>query len=264
MPGKKYLAQRAVAVEASIRTRMLELASTMKNVIALGRGDPDFDTPATVVQAGVRALEQGLHHYTAPAGLLELRAAICEGPLREKGLDYSPRQVVVCNGCQEALFISLLALVDPGDEVILQAPRFNAFDHMVNLAGGRLVTVATNEEHDFALRADDIRRAITEKTKLLVVANPNNPTGALIGQDELREIAALAVQNDLLVISDEVYDRIVFDNGTLFADEGNQHVRITRLSPEPLIHEALRRMGRFIQGLSAGHDSTKDAPTTSC
>jgi aminotransferase len=212
MPTAKYLARRAVTVEASIRTRMLHLAAKLEDVIALGRGDPDFDTPAAIVQAGVRALEQGFHHYTIPAGLAELRTAISDKLLREKGLEYSPKQVIVCNGCQEAAFIAILALVDPGDEVILQAPRFDAFDYMVNIAGGRVVTVPTKEEEDFALKAEDLRRAITDKTKLLLVANPNNPTGALIGRDELEKIAELAVQNDLLVISDEIYDKIIFDN----------------------------------------------------
>lgn len=208
---KKYLATRAVTMEASIRTRMLQLASHLPDVIALGRGDPDFDTPPSIVQGGVRALGEGLHHYTAPAGLPALREAISARLSREKGLDYRPEQVIVTNGCQEAVFLAVLAVVDPGDQVLLQAPRFNAFDHMVNLAGGRVVSVATREEDDFALKATDIQRAITGKTKLLVVANPNNPTGALIDRDELRKIAALAVEHDLLVVSDEIYDRIIFD-----------------------------------------------------
>ncbi len=207
MSTKKYFAQRAVSVEESIRTRMLQLASQLENIIPLGRGDPDFDTPRTIVRGGVRALNNGLHHYTAPAGMPELREAVSDELSREKGLDYSARQVIVCNGCQEALFITILALVDPGDEVILQAPRFDAFDYMVNLAGGRVVTVPTREEDNFALRAVDVSRVITDKTKLLVVANPNNPTGALIAREELAKIAELAVENDLLVASDEVYDK---------------------------------------------------------
>jgi len=192
---------------------MLQLASQMKDIIPLGRGDPDFDTPQTIVHGGVRALNEGLHHYTAPAGMPALREAVCVDLGRRKDLDYSPEQVIVCNGCQEALFITILALVDPGDEVILQAPRFNAFDYMVNLAGGRVVTVPTVEEDDFSLRAADIERALTGKTKVLVVANPNNPTGALIAREELLKIAELAVENDLLVVSDEIYDNIIFDGG---------------------------------------------------
>ncbi len=213
MSPKKYLADRAISVEESIRTRMLQIASQMDNIIALGRGDPDFDTPRMIVEGGVKALQDGYHHYTAPPGLPELRRAVGEKLKEDKDLDYSPEQVIICNGCQEALFITMLALVNPGEEVLLQAPRFNAFDYMVNMAGGRVVTVPTREEDDFALKADDIRRAVTDKTKLLVVANPNNPTGALIERDELRKIAELAVERDLLVISDDIYDRIIFDGG---------------------------------------------------
>ncbi len=208
-----FLADRAVSVETSIRTRMLELASTLDDVILLGRGDPDFDTPPAIVQAGIAALKRGLHHYTAPIGMPELRAAVCDKLRRDNGLDYSPGQVIVCNGCQEALCVTMLALVNPGDEVILQAPRFNSFDYMVNLAGGRVVTVPTRERDDFALRARDIRRVLTDKTKLLVVANPNNPTGALITRDALAEIAELAVEANIAVVSDEIYEKIIFDGG---------------------------------------------------
>ena len=206
-----FLAKRAVAVKASIRTRMLELASGLDDIIPLGRGDPDFDTPKEIVDEGVRALSEGFHHYTLPAGSIELREAICEKLQRDNGLDYSAGQVIVTNGCQEALFISIMCLVDPGDEVLLQAPRFDAFDYMVNLAGGEVVSVPTAEENDFALKAADIERALTEKTKLLVIANPNNPTGSLTEKNDLAEIAVLAVERDLLVLSDEIYEKIFFD-----------------------------------------------------
>ena len=206
-----HLAKRAVSVESSIRTRMLLLAREMDDVVTLGRGDPDFDTPPGIVQAGVRALESGDTHYTAPPGLPELREAISAKLQRDNGLSYESDQIIVTNGCQEALLIAIMALVDPGDEVILQAPRFNAFDCMVNLAGGRIVDVPTREVDDFALKADAIRQVVTDRSKLLVVANPNNPTGALTGRDDLLEIAELADETGLLVISDEIYEKLVFD-----------------------------------------------------
>ncbi len=190
---------------------MLELADGLDDVILLGRGDPDFDTPREIVDEGVRALNEGFHHYTMPAGSVELRDAICEKLRRDNGLDYSAGQVIVTNGCQEALLISIMCLVDPGDEVLLQAPRFNAFDYMVHLAGGEVVSVPTTEENDFALKAAAIERVLTEKTKMLIVANPNNPTGALTEKKDLAEIAALAVERDLLVLSDEIYEKIIFD-----------------------------------------------------
>ena len=207
---KSHLAARAVSVKSSFRTRMLELSAGLEGIIALGRGDPDFDTPPDIVAAGADALANGYTHYTAPPGLPELREAISRKLKRDNGLDYPANQIIVTNGVQEALLISILALVDPGDEVVLQAPRFNAFDYMVNLAGGRVVEVPTLEEDDFALRADAIRNALTERSKLLVIANPNNPTGGLTPPSELESIAALVEAHDLLVISDEIYEKLIF------------------------------------------------------
>ena len=205
-----YLADRAVSVEASIRTRMLEIASEMDEVITLGRGDPDFHTVPSVVAPAVKALEANEHHYTAPAGLMDLRRAIASKLERDNGVEYTPDQVIITNGCQEALTIAILAVVDPGDEVVLQAPRFNAFDYMVNLAGGTVVDVPTRQEDDFALKADAIREVLTDRTKLLVIANPNNPTGGLTPRADLLEIAELANERDLVVVSDEIYEKLLF------------------------------------------------------
>ncbi len=205
-----HLAARAVSVKSSFRTRMLELAAGLDDIIALGRGDPDFETPPAIVAAGADALISGYTHYTPPPGLQELREAIAFQLKLNNNVKYSPNQIIVTNGAQEALLIAILALVDPGDEVVLQAPRFNAFDYMVRLAGGRIVDVPTLEEDDYALRADAIRSALTERSKLLVIANPNNPTGGLTPRAELERIARLAVEHDLVVISDEIYEKLIF------------------------------------------------------
>ena len=204
------LAARAVSVKSSFRTRMLELSAGLDGIVALGRGDPDFETPSDIVAAGASALAEGYTHYTAPPGLPGLRAAISRKLERDNRLHYPDNQIIVTNGVQEALLISILALVDPGDEVVLQVPRFNAFDYMVNLAGGRVVNVPTLEEDDFALKADSIRPVLTERSKLLVIANPNNPTGGLTPRAELERIAELAEERDLLVISDEIYEKLIF------------------------------------------------------
>ena len=212
------LAARAVSVKSSFRTRMLELSAGLDGIVALGRGDPDFETPSDIVAAGASALAEGYTHYTAPPGLPGLRAAISRKLERDNGLNYPDNQIIVTNGVQEALLISILALVDPGDEVVLQVPRFNAFDYMVNLAGGRVVDVPTLEEDDFALKADSIRPVLTERSKLLVIANPNNPTGGLTPRAELERIAELAEERDLLVISDEIYEKLIFG--------GREHVSL--------------------------------------
>ena len=204
------LAARAVSVKSSFRTRMLELAGGLDNIIALGRGDPDFETPPAIVAAGADALIGGYTHYTPPPGLPELRDAIAFQLKLNNNVNYQAKQIIVTNGAQEALLIAILALVDPGDEVVLQTPRFNAFDYMVRLAGGRIVDVPTLEEDDYALRADAIRDVLTDRSKLLVIANPNNPTGGLTPRTQLERIAKLAVEHDLLVISDEIYEKLIF------------------------------------------------------
>ncbi len=204
------LAARAVSVKSSFRTRMLELAAGLDDIIALGRGDPDFETPPAIVAAGADALISGYTHYTPPPGLQELREAIAFQLKLNNNVKYSANQIIVTNGAQEALLIAILALVDPGDEVVLQTPRFNAFDYMVRLAGGKIVDVPTLQEDDYALRADAIRSALTERSKLLVIANPNNPTGGLTPRAELERIARLAVEHDLVVISDEIYEKLIF------------------------------------------------------
>ncbi len=238
---ESHLAARAVSVKSSFRTRMLELSAGLDDIIALGRGDPDFDTPPAIVAAGADALANGYTHYTAPPGLPELREAISRKLERDNGLHYPGNQIIVTNGVQEALLISFLALVDPGDDVLLQAPRFNAFDYMVNLAGGRVVEVPTLEEDDFALRADAIRDALTERSKLLVIANPNNPTGGLTRRAELARIAGLAEEHDLLVISDEIYEKLIFG--------GREHVSLGTF-------DALRDRTVTVNGFSKAYAMT--------
>lgn len=209
---ERHLASRIEHVELSIRTKMLELAATLDDVIALGRGDPDFDTPVHIVEAAQKALAEGAHHYTGPTGLPQLRKAVAEKLRRDNNLDYAADEVIICNGCQEALFITFMALLNPGDEVLVQAPRFNAYDHMIELAGGKVVTAPTYEEDDFALRPEEIEKRITPRTKVLAVVTPNNPTGGVIPPDALREIARLAVERDLIVISDEIYEKLIYDD----------------------------------------------------
>ena len=221
----KRLAARAVSVKSSFRTRMLELAAGLDDIIALGRGDPDFETPPAIVAAGADALIGGYTHYSPPSGLPELREAIAFQLKLNNNVKYSADQVIVTNGAQEALLIAILALVDPGDEVVLQAPRFNAFDYMVKLAGGRTVDVPTLEEDDYALKAEAIRGVLTERSRLLMIANPNNPTGGLTPRTELERIARLAVERDLLVISDEIYEKLIFG--------GAEHVSLAALDGMP-------------------------------
>lgn len=200
-----------VRMQASMRTRMMDIAAELDDVISLGRGDPDFDAPAHVTEAAKAALDRGATHYTPPAGLPELREAIAHKLRRDNGLDYAADEIVVTNGCQEALFLLIQVLIGPGDGLLLQEPRYNAYDHMVALAGGHVVTVPTEQDADFALTAEAVRARITPQTRAIAVVTPNNPTGGAIPPSQLAALAALCVEHDLAVISDEIYEKLMYD-----------------------------------------------------
>lgn len=192
------------------RYNLIELADTLTDVVSLGRGDPDLDTPPHVIQQACRSLAHGAQ-VTPVEGLRELRAALAEHYRRDKGLEYDPdTEVLVTNGAQEGLFLAMLALVNPGDGVMMGDPRYSSYDQAVAAAGGRLVVVPTRLEDDFALGPEQVRAAAPD-AKVLVLVNPNNPTSALIHEDAVRAIAEEARAAGLIVISDEIYENLVFD-----------------------------------------------------
>ena len=205
------LADRIKLRGASVRTRMLDVAAGLDDVIALGRGDPDLPTPAHVVAAGQRALAEGATHYTHPMGLPALREEIGRTLAERDGLDYAAGEIVVTAGAQEAIFAAMLACVNPGDEVIVPAPGYTSYDQAVELAGGRPVAAPTREADDFALTAAAVEARLSPRTKTLCLLNPSNPTGAVTPPAEVRALAALAAKHDLIVISDEIYARLVYD-----------------------------------------------------
>lgn len=205
------LADRIKLRKESVRTRMLNIASGLNDVIAMGRGDPDLPTPPHIVAAAQQALADGATHYTHPMGMPNLREAIGQSLATYDGLDYGVDEIVVTTGAQEAVFAAMLACVNPGDEVIVPAPGYTSYDQAIELAGGIPVPVATYEADDFALTAAAVAAKIGPRTKMLCLLNPSNPTGAVTPPAEVEAIAALAVQNDLLVISDEIYARLVYD-----------------------------------------------------
>lgn len=221
LPLIRQHAARLSEKDVSFRTRMVEIASGLDDVIAMGRGDPDFHTPAHVVDAAKQAIDANEHHYTHPAGLPRLREAIADKLQRENGLDYGAEEVVVTSGAQEGLMLLMLALVDPGDEVLLPSPRFTSYDTAVELCGGAVVPVPTREEDEFALMPAEIEARITPRTKMIVLVTPNNPTGAVTPPEQIRAIAELAEKHDLIVLSDEIYEKLVY--------EGNEHLSIGSL-----------------------------------
>lgn len=209
----KNAAQRVGRAPLGDRETLLELAQGKKDLIKLGRGDPDLDTPSVIIEAAVDALRNGYTHYTHWAGLAELREAIAEKLKRDNGLHYDPSsEIVVTTGGQEGMNVIFQGLLNEGDEVLIADPYYTAYKNVINLAGGVLRTIPTEGKDDFALQPEQLEVAITDKTKALVVVSPNNPTGGVIPPKTMERIAAVAIKHDLVVISDEIYEQIVYDD----------------------------------------------------
>lgn len=217
----KHIAPRIVEEDGSFRTKMLGIAASRSDVIALGRGDPDFHTPAHIVEAAKAALDANAHHYTGPTGLPQLRAAISADLRASYGLDYTADEIVVTAGVQESIMLCMLALCAPGDEVLITSPRFTTYDTAVHLCGGVPVPVPTHEKDDFALDVAEIEARITPRTRMFVLVSPNNPTGAVTPPDVIRKIADLAVKHDILIIADEIYAKMIY--------APNEHLSIATL-----------------------------------
>ena len=209
-PPRSYVAGRIQAVPPSGIRRFFDIAATMEDVISLGIGEPDFVTPAPIVQAGIASLQRGETHYTSNSGILALRQGLSGYLQRLYGVTYSPEELLVTVGVSEALLLALMAILDPGDEVIVPEPCFVAYRPTVIFGGGVPVAVAATVEQDFQVTVADLERARSPRTKAVLLGYPNNPTGAVLERSRLEEIAAWAREHDLLVISDEIYDRLVY------------------------------------------------------
>jgi aminotransferase len=212
MKPASFASRRVQAIPPSGIRKFFDIAATMKDVISLGIGEPDFDTPEPIVQAGIKALQQGATHYTSNSGLWELREALSAQIDRLYGVAYDPEtELLVTVGVSEALYVAMAAVLDPGDEIIIAEPCFVAYEPTAMMVNAVPVTIPTTPDTDFQLTAEAIEKVITPKTKALLLASPNNPTGAVIDRAKLEEIAVLVERHNLVVISDEIYDRLVYD-----------------------------------------------------
>jgi aminotransferase len=211
-PTSKYLSNTVQSIQPSGIRRFFDLASSMENVISLGVGEPDFVTPWNVIEASYHSLEQGYTAYTANAGLFELRKEISRYMKRRFGVTYSAEdEMVVTVGASQAIDIALRAVLNPGEEVIVVEPSFVSYAPTVTLAGGVPVPVNTYSEDDFKLQPEQIEAAITDKTKVIMLCSPNNPTGTVLSKGDLERIAEVVEKYDLLVISDEIYAELTYD-----------------------------------------------------
>jgi len=206
-----YLSSRVAVLKPSGIRKFFDIVATMTDVISLGIGEPDFTTPEPILQAGIRSLQNGETHYTSNAGILELRKALSEHLQKLYGVVYDPaREIVITVGGSEALYLAATALLDPGDEVIVVTPCFVAYQAEVFLAGGVPVEVPCRMENNFDIDPADIRAAVTPRTKAILIGFPSNPTGAVASRERLLEIARIAEEHDLVVMSDEIYDQLVY------------------------------------------------------
>jgi aspartate aminotransferase len=207
----------------AVTSRALELQRSGIDVLSMAAGEPDFDTPPHVVAAAKAAIDAGKTRYTQVQGIPELREAIAAKLERENGLSYTPDQVTVGNGGKQSLFNAFFALLDPGDEVLIPAPYWVSYPEMVRFAGGVPVAVQTRPEDGYGLDVEALRSAITPRTRMIVLNSPGNPTGAVFPEATLRSVAELAQEHDLSILTDEMYEHIIYDR---------QHVSIARFAPE--------------------------------
>ena len=211
----QQLAQRATTLTPSLTLAIDAKAKKMKadgvDVCGFGAGEPDFDTPQHIKDAAAKALADGFTKYTPSSGMPELRAAIAEKLKNDNGLDYQPSQVIVNCGAKHSCYNAVLATSQAGDEVIIPAPYWLSYPEMVKLADASPVIVATKEENNFKITPDQFRDAMTPATKLIIINSPNNPTGSVYTREELQALAEVALEEDILMLSDEIYEKITYD-----------------------------------------------------
>ena len=198
----------------AITAKAKELKAAGKDVVNFAGGEPDFDTPDSIKQAAIQAMNEGKTKYTPSIGTPELRAAICDKFKIDNGLDYKPSQVVVSCGAKHSIFNLIQVLVDKGDEVIIPTPYWVSYPEMVKIAGGTPKFIETTSDHEFKLSAQQLEQHITEKTRVLILASPSNPTGMLYTKEQLAPLAELCVKHNIWVISDEIYEKLIYTDET--------------------------------------------------
>jgi aminotransferase len=210
MMRQQYISNRIATLKPSGIRKFFDIAATMKEVISLGIGEPDFTTPDPILQAGIRSLQRGETHYTSNPGITEVRQALSKHLEELYGVHYDPSEIILTVGGSEALNLAAIALLDPGDELIIPTPCFVTYQAAAIMAGGVAVEVPCRMENNFDIDPKEIAAAITPRTKAILLGFPNNPTGAVASRENLMEVAKLAEQHDLIVLSDEIYDRLVY------------------------------------------------------
>ena len=235
------LSDKVVNIEPSGIRKFFDIVNDMKDAISLGVGEPDFDTPWKIRMEGIDTLKKGKTYYTSNSGLKELRYEICHFLKRRYGLEYIPeKETLITVGGSEAIDLAFRAMLNPGEEVIVPQPCYVSYDPCVTLAGGVSVTIELKEENEFKLTKEELLAAITPMTKILVLAFPNNPTGAVMTRSELEEIAKVVIEKDIFVVSDEIYSELTY---------GQEHCSIASI-------EGMKERTIVINGFSKSHAMT--------
>jgi aminotransferase len=209
------VSSRIKGIELSGIRVIFDLAARMPDVIRLEAGEPDFNTPRHICEAAERAMREGKTHYTSSRGMLELRKAIAEKARKENGIDADPEEeIVVTAGASCAVYLAIHTVIEEGDEVLIPDPTWPAYEACVKLAGGKPIPYSLTEERGFRFDIDEIQKLITKRTKMIIVTSPSNPTGGVIPLRDLKDLADVAIKHDLIVLSDEVYEKIIYDGHT--------------------------------------------------
>lgn len=222
------LSRKAQAIEPSLTLAITAKAKEMKekgiDVISFSAGEPDFNTPKNIINAAIKAMEDGNTKYTSVNGILQLREAICKKFKDDNGLEYNPSQIVVSTGAKQSLANTFLAILNPGDEVIVSTPYWVSYPELIKLADGKPVFVEGDEKSNYKFTKENLEKAVTAKTKAIVLNTPNNPTGTIYNKEELEVIANFAKKYDIIIISDEMYEKLIYDN--------ENHISIASLSKD--------------------------------
>ena len=222
------LSRKAQAIEPSLTLAITANAKEMKekgiDVISFSAGEPDFNTPKNIINAAIKAMEDGNTKYTSVNGILQLREAICKKFKDDNGLEYNPSQIVVSTGAKQSLANTFLAILNPGDEVIVSTPYWVSYPELIKLADGKPVFVEGDEKSNYKFTKENLEKAVTAKTKAIVLNTPNNPTGTIYNKEELEVIADFAKKYNIIIISDEMYEKLIYDN--------ENHISIASLSKD--------------------------------
>lgn len=239
------LSEKGLKISPSVTLEITAKAKAMKeegvDVISFGAGEPDFNTPENIRKEGIRAIEEGLTRYTPASGIIQLKKAICEKLKKENNLKYNPNNIIISNGAKHSIYNALMAIVNPGDEVIIGVPYWVSYPELIKISGGEPIYIQTKEENDFKFTISDLNNVMTKKTKAIILNSPSNPTGAIYNKDELMEIANWAVENNIFVISDEIYERLVYDG---------EHISIASFNDD------IKKLTIVINGMSKAYAMT--------